>query len=296
VPASRGGTTDEQHLAAANQKEMKDMHLPATTWCRLSLIALLLSQGLALTGCATMNKWLGLDEESSIQKSADSLAMEGMDDFNVGKYHTAKKSFEEIMDRYPFSPQAMLAELKAADCQYYDGNYQEGKVLYQQFEERHPTNEAVPYVMFQIGMCDYMRTDRIDRDTSGARDAIQSFSRLLRAYPNSPYTSEAKARIEAAKEFLVNHEYFVAVFYVRTDREQEAAHRLKYLIAMYPDATITPTAKELLGLIEAGKPPKMGLSRWLPSLSMPDWNLFGSKEKKGEEAQAKQEAPAPKKE
>ena len=241
----------------------------------------------ALTGCATLNKWFGFDDESTIQKSADTLAMEGMDDFSVGKYHTARKSFEEIMDRYPFSPQAMLAELKAADSHYYQGNYQEAKVLYQQFEERHPTNEAIPYVMFQIGMCDYARTDR---DTSGARDAIQSFSRLLRAYPNSPYTSEAKARIEAAREFLVNHEYFVAVFYVRTDREQEAAHRLKYLIATYPDAAITPTAKNLLARIEAGNPPKMGLSSWLPELSMPDWNLFG----KDKPTEAGQE-PEPKK-
>jgi outer membrane protein assembly factor BamD len=218
-----------------------------------------------------------------------------MDDFSVGKYHTARKSFEEVMDRYPFSPQAMLAELKAADCHYYQENYAEAKVLYQQFEERHPTNEAIPYVMFQIGMCDFSRTDRIDRDTSGARDAIQSFSRLLRAYPNSPYTNEAKARIEAAREFLVNHEYYVAVFYLRTDRVDEAAHRLKYLIAMYPDATIIPTAKKLLELIEAGNPPKMGLTSWLPSLGLPDWKLFGGDkgEKPAEEPAPTPEAPAP---
>ena len=271
---------------------MKRMHFPVGTWCRLFLTFLFLTHAIALTGCATLNNWFGLDDESSIQKSADALAMEGMDDFNVGKYHTARKSFEEIMDRYPFSPQAMLAELKAADCQYYQGNYPEAKVLYQQFEERHPTNEAIPYVMFQNGMCDYSRTDRIDRDTSGARDAIQSFSRLLRAYPNSPYTGEAKARIEAAREFLVNHEYFVAVFYVRTDRYLEAAHRLKYLIAVYPDAAITPTAKKLLERIEAGNPPRMGWSEWLPALSMPDWNLFGGDKVNKDE---KQEAPQEKK-
>jgi outer membrane protein assembly factor BamD len=272
--------------AATNRTDMKRFLFPAAIRCRLLLTLFVLTQALALTGCATLSKWFGFDDETTIQKSADTLAIEGMDDFSVGKYHTARKSFEEIMDRYPFSPQAMLAELKAADSHYYQGNYQEAKVLYQQFEERHPTNEAIPYVMFQIGMCDYARTDRIDRDTSGARDAIQSFSRLLRAYPDSPYTSEAKARIEAAREFLVNHEYFVAVFYVRTDREQEAAHRLKHLIAMYPDATITPTARKLLELVEAGTPPKMGLTAWMPKLSMPDWSLFG-----GDKKDEKQEAP-----
>lgn len=243
---------------------------------RCAQICLILAISISLTGCASLKSWFGFDESSTIQQSAESLAMEGMDDFSVGKYHTALDKFEEIMDRYPFSPQAMLAELKAADSNYYQENYLEAKVLYQQFEERHPTNEAIPYVMFQIGMCDFARTDRIDRDTSGAKDAIQSFSRLLRAYPDTPYTTEAKSRIQAAREFLVNHEYFVAVFYVKTERYSEAAHRLKYLIAMYPDSSITPKAQKLLARLEEGNPPRMGFSSWLPDLSMPDWNLFGA--------------------
>ncbi len=239
---------------------------------------ILLCLSLSLTGCATLKEWFGFDDTSAVQQSPESLAMEGMDDFNVGSYHSALEKFEEILDRFPFSPEAMLAELKAADSHYYQDHFLEAKVLYQQFEERHPTNEAIPYVMFQVGMCDFSRSDRIDRDTSGARDAIQSFSKLLRAYPDSPYTTEAKARVQAAQEFLVNHEFFVAVFYLRTDRYDEAAHRLKYLLSMYPDSSIAPKAEKLLQRIEAGDPPKVGLSRWLPDLSMPDWKLFGAKD------------------
>lgn len=231
-----------------------------------------------LTGCATLKRWFGFDDSTTIQQSASSLAVEAMEEYNVGKYYRALEKFEEIMERFPFSPEAMLAELKAADCHYFQEEYLEAKILYQEFEERHPTNEAIPYVMFQIAMCDFARTDRIDRDTSGARDAIQSFSRLLRAFPDSPYTNEAKSRIKAAQEFLVNHEYYVAVFYVRTKRYNEAAHRLKYLLAMYPDSSVSPLAGEMLARIEEGNPPRMGFSRWLPDLSMPDWTLFGSED------------------
>ncbi len=244
----------------------------------LTLYVLLLTMTASLSGCATLAELFGFDSSSTVQKSAQSLAIEGMDHFNVGSYHTALENFEEILDRFPFSPEAMLAELKAADSNYYQDNFLEAKAMYQQFEERHPTNEAIPYIMFQVGMCDFSRTDRIDRDTSGAKEAIQSFSRLLRAYPDSAYTNEAKARVQAAREFLINHEFFVAVFYLKTDKYDESAHRLKYILAMYPDSTIAPKAKRLLERIEAGDPPKVGLSSWLPDFSMPDWNLFGSDE------------------
>ena len=108
--------------------------------------------------------------------------------------------------------------------------YAEAKVLYKAFEEHHPTNEAIPYVMFQIGMCDYNRSDRIDRDISGPQEAIKAFTRLINAYPQSPYAKEAKTKIHDSKEFLVSHEYMVAVFYIRTERYQQAQHRLKYLL------------------------------------------------------------------
>ena len=124
--------------------------------------------------------------------------------------------------------------------------------------------------MFQIGMCDFSRTDRIDRDISGPQDAIKSFTRLLHAYPQSPYAKEAKAKIKEAKEFLVNHEYLVAVFYVRTNHNEEAKHRLKYLLAIYPDSSLAPQAKALLDQLQAGNPPSWGMSKWLPEFMTTD--------------------------
>lgn len=239
-----------------------------------------------LTGCCLLLLSLGgcsgklpafLDfrsEKVDLQVPAQGLAAQGMDDYNVGKYFTALEYFEEILDRYPFSPEATLAELKAADCNFFMGRYLEALMLYNEFEERHPTNEAIPYVMFQKGMSQYKRIDRVDRDTAGAVESIKYFSQLLRAFPDSPYNEEARARIRAASEFLANHEYFVVEFYIRTEKYGQAETRLKYLIAMYPDAAITGKAKELLARIEAGDPPRSTLSSWFPKMSMPDWSKF----------------------
>ena len=165
---------------------------------RPTLLAILLLIATLLPGCSTFDGMFssfkfGEDEEPK-SKAPETLIVEGMDAYDVGDYSTAIKAFNTILDEHPFSAPAMLAELKAADAHYYNKQYPEAKTLYKGFEERHPTNEAMPYVLFQIGMCDFMRSDRIDRDTSGAQEAIKSFTRLIQAYPQSPYSKEAKGR------------------------------------------------------------------------------------------------------
>jgi outer membrane protein assembly factor BamD len=234
---------------------------------RLLLVLVLLTAPL-LSGCSTFegmfSKFSIGEDEDPKSLPPETLIAQGMDAYNVGNYGDAIKNFKIILDEHPFSAQAMLAELKAADAHYYNKQYAEAKAFYKTFAERHPTNEAIPYVMFQIGMCDYSRSDRIDRDVSGPLEAIKSFTRLINAYPQSPYAKEAKAKIVDCKEFLVNHEYMVAVFYVRTDRLTEAKHRLKYLLAMYPDSNLAPQAQALLQHLEAGNAPTWGMNRWLP--------------------------------
>lgn len=241
--------------------------LPHHTASRFVLV-LLLVLATTLSGCSTFKGMFSSfkfgEDDDPKSLPPETLIVQGMDAYNVGNYNDANKNFKIILDEYPFSPQAILAELKSADANYYNKQYPEAKVLYKTFEERHPTNEAIPYVLFQIGMCDYLRTDRLDRDASGPQEAIKSFTRLINAYPQSPYAKEAKARINDSKEFLVNHEYMVAVFYVRTARYDEAKHRLKYLLARYPDSTMAPQAKTLLANLEKGEEPRWGMNQWLP--------------------------------
>ncbi|MDR3631223.1 MAG: outer membrane protein assembly factor BamD [Desulfocapsaceae bacterium] len=237
----------------------------------LGLMLLLIS----LTGCATIKDLFDFSgKKADVHLPPETLIAKGLDDFNVGRYDMAEQYFTEILDRHPFSAQAILAELKAADCKYYMGKNYEALVLYKQFEDRHPTNEIMPYVMYQKAMCNYNRIDTVDRDPEGAVQAIQDFTQLLKAYPVSPYTEEATARIKAAKEFLVNHEYFIVEFYLRTEKYKEAETRLRYIIAMYPDAKIIPRAKDLLAKLEEGKPPHSGFAEWFSELSLPSWKNF----------------------
>jgi outer membrane protein assembly factor BamD len=239
--------------------------------CYIILLALLLT--LSLAGCGKEKFFSSLGIRARSPDTAEGLALKGLDYYSHGKYEKAKRSFETLLNQYPFSEYSLLAELKTADSNYYLKNFEEAFLQYKDFEERHPTNEAIPYVMYQMAMCYYNQIDTIDRDTSTAVNAIYSFSRMLRAFPNSPYTEEARARIIAARNFLANHEYYVASFYERTYAYEEAKARLEYLLRQYPDTNIAPQAEMLLYDLRQGNPPGRSLLGWLPK-SLPDWEDF----------------------
>lgn len=238
-----------------------------------------------LSGCSTIANYIGFgdDEETAKaekQESAQSLARKGMEEYQMGRYFKAAEYFDKILNLYPFSPEATLAELKAADCKFFMGRHADALGQYKDFEDHHPTNEAIPYVLFQKGMCNYLRIDRVDRDASYASEAVKNFKQLLRQFPDSPYAPEAEARAKAAQDFLAHHEFFVAEYYLRRDKLSESQGRLKYLLTLYPDSSLAPQAKQLLAQIEAGKPPKRDFTSYLPKVALPDWMLFWKK--KGE--------------
>ncbi len=166
--------------------------------------------------------------------------------YRKGYWELAEEAFRTIRDRYPDSPYALWAELKLADCKFYAGQYLEAIVLYEEFEKLHPTNEAIPYVVFQIGTCYYKLMLPPDRDQSFTKKAIETYERLIKQFPDSPYTLEAKKRIREGRERLGEHELYVAHFYYRTKRYRAAYYRILYLLQTYPETRAATKARSLV--------------------------------------------------
>jgi outer membrane protein assembly factor BamD len=195
-----------------------------------------------LAGCATLK-----DKD---EMPAEDLAKKGLDLYNHGRYFLAVETFNTIKERFPFSRFSLLAELKSADCKFYMKEYPEAIDLYKKFEQDHPTNEAIPYVLFQIGRSHFRTLSSFDRETSGAHEAIKIFERLTRNHPKSSYVEEAKVMIRKSINFLADHELYVARFYFRTKEYDQARGRAEYLISAYPDSPAAAEAKGLISRID----------------------------------------------
>ncbi len=180
-----------------------------------------------VSGCALFEGSRRMD------KSAEQLAAEGSSAFMRGKYKTAVKAYTDLKDWYPFSRYAILAELKIADAHFNLKEYDQAIAAYEQFERMHPRNEAIPYVINQIGMSWYNQIDTVDRDITPAKNALAQFRRLLEQFPDDEHAKKAPDLMNACIDKIAGHELYVAKFYMKTGQYQAALKRFEYIVEFY---------------------------------------------------------------
>lgn len=211
-------------------------------WLAILCILVLFTVG----GCATFEELFG----SKGGGTAQELAWDGIDEYDNGNYRTAVEKFEQLKDWYPFSKYAILAELKIADANYHLKQYEEAVAAYEEFESLHPRNEAVPYVLYQIGMCYFEQVDTPDRDQSKAANAIENFERLIRQYPDDEYATKARINISRCLKNMAMHDYLVGQYYFKTKHYKAALGRFRNVVQRYPDIGMHQNALTYLLLCE----------------------------------------------
>ena len=118
----------------------------------------------------------------------DGLYQQGVEYYQDGSYKKAVDLFQRLKEEYPLSKYSIMAEMGIADSYFSGKEYVEAELAYSEFLNLHPTNENLPYVLYQIGMCHFNQITTIDRDQSEAFKALKEFERLGPASPaaNSP--------------------------------------------------------------------------------------------------------------
>jgi outer membrane protein assembly factor BamD len=206
---------------------------------------------LVCSGCNALKKTWNAITGQEFSGSAQQLAWDGMDAYEDGDYKEAIEQFQQLKDWYPFSKYAILAELKIADSHYHLKNYDEAIFSYEEFEKLHPRNEAIPYVIYQIGRCYFDQIDTIDRDQTPARKAYETFQRLDKQFPNDKYARSGTEHITTCVRSLVGNEYYIGVFYYKSKHYKAALARFMTVLSDFPDVGYHQKALEYIARCEA---------------------------------------------
>jgi outer membrane protein assembly factor BamD len=181
----------------------------------------------SLIGCT----WWG--SKTPVRSTPESLYRKGQEYYMSGKYKKSIESFQRLREEYPLSKYAISADMGIADSFFSMNDYMSAETYYNDFADFHPTNENLPYVMYQIGMCHYKQMLGIDRDQSETRLAKEAFEKLISRFPSSKFSFMAEKRLRDAKRKLGEHEFYVGQFYFKKGEYQAALRRFELVAAEY---------------------------------------------------------------
>ncbi len=203
-----------------------------------------------LCGCATAPP-----QEEEALPSAESYYQHGVDTlggkrsfvfFRDVDYPKAIEYFQEVIDNYPYSDYAVLAELQIADIHFERGEFEEAASYYHDFVELHPNHAKVSYALYRNGLCSYNQMRASDRDQGPTREAVAQFKALIERYPDSEMATDAKLRLRECEDRLANQDIQVADYYFSQSAWYAASRRYRAALKSYPEhATRTRTLVQL---------------------------------------------------
>lgn len=205
---------------------------------RITLAALI---ALLVTACAS-TKDEGEGDETK-DWTAEQFYTEGKQALNGGDFETAIKSFEKLETRYPFGRYAQQAQLETAYAYYKNRESESAIAGADRFIKLHPTHPHVDYAYYLRGLASFpepvpryeilggKNPNHIDGGT--ARRSFDYFAELIKKYPDSQYSEDARNRMAYLRNALAQHETSIAAFYLDRRVYVAAANRAKYVVEHY---------------------------------------------------------------
>jgi outer membrane protein assembly factor BamD len=207
------------------------------------MIGTIMILSLLLGGCLWKKRGLKEGENDPAALYGKGLAL-----YKKKNHSRALEVFNELTGSFPGAdPYYTWAELKVADCYFFQKKYTEAISHYEDFKKFHPFHEDIPYVIFQIGLSNFNQILSIDRDQSATRMALSNFEFLIANYPPSIFTEKAREKAKMCRERLAENELYIAKFHYKKKKYQGAKARLELIINLYQEADILDKTLFYLG-------------------------------------------------
>jgi outer membrane protein assembly factor BamD len=186
---------------------------------------------LMISGCTFTWPWakkIGLN-----RATPEGLYQQGVEYYQDASYKKSVEVFQRLKEEYPLSRFAIMAEMGIADSYFSGKEYPEAELAYGEFINLHPTNENLPYALYQLGMSHFNQIDTIDRDQSEAVNALKEFERLTARFPSSKFAFMAEKMIRECKKALGEKEFYVGEFYFNIKQYKAALRRFEKVAREY---------------------------------------------------------------
>lgn len=159
------------------------------------------------------------------------------------RYQEAIMKYTDLKNQHPYSRFATEAELRIANIHFKRDSFIEAKLSYQLFREYHPKHSKTDFIIFRIGLSSFNQLPTtVDRDFSEAKSAIAAFNQLIKYFPNSPYTKEARIKKTEVFKKLAEKEMYIANYYFQRKQYKSSLKRFENIMYKYPRVGLNSAA------------------------------------------------------
>src|ERR1700722_9603083 len=180
--------------------------------------------------------------------SGEDYYAQGQLNFATKEYKAAIENYQQVIDKYPFSPYAEDAEMKIGLAYYQQKDYAEAIGALDDFERMHPTSKNLELVSYYIGLSYYDQIVREDQDQGKTTAALKRFQELEQRFPEGDFAELAHDKVLVCREMLARNQMIVGSYYYKRANFRAAESRFAELLQKYPETPVAPDALFELGV------------------------------------------------
>jgi len=206
-----------------------------------------------ISGCSYFG---GEKEDETKGWDADRFYAQAKGALESGDYEEAVELYQKLETRYPFGVHAQQALLDLSYAYYKNDEPEAAISACNRFIKLYPQNTHVDYAYYLKGLANfnkgkgftqrYLPTDESQRDPGAALNAFESFSELVKRFPDSEYVPDSEQRMRYLRNILAKNEVHVANYYMRRGAFVAAVNRARYVVENYPRTPSVPDALVVL--------------------------------------------------
>jgi outer membrane protein assembly factor BamD len=134
--------------------------------------------------------------------------------YEAGMYSLARDKFQSIKDRFPLGAYGHFAEVKIADCYYYNSEFNEAAKFYEGYLKSYPGSVDSPYIELQAARAHVNSAGGgTGRDRQPLERALAIFDGIVEKYTGSAYSYAAERERAPLVEQLAAYDQLIIDFY-----------------------------------------------------------------------------------
>jgi len=200
---------------------------------RLRVGALVLAPALALMLAGCFGRGEKTEEEVLNVAPPDLLYNEALAHLEAGEARRAAEKFEAIDSQHPYSEYARRSMLMSAFVHFRRNQYQDAINDAQRYVTLFPASPDAAYAQYLIGESYFRQMPDVTRDQDLARKAIEAMGEVVSKYPDSDYASDARQKMEVARDQLAGKEMQIGRYYLERREYLAGVNRFKAVVEEY---------------------------------------------------------------